>query len=367
VAPLSLRHVSKLFGRQIAIDDVSLDIGDREFVVIVGPSGCGKSTLLRLVAGLEAPTSGEVWIGSECVNDWTPRERGISMVFQSYALYPHMTVYDNIAFGLKQASMQRKEVDRRVRNAAERLQIEPLLLRKPRELSGGQRQRVAIGRAIVREPRVFLFDEPLSNLDASLRSQMRLEFMSLHRELGTTIVYVTHDQAEAMTLASTIVVLRSGRIEQAGTPLEVYDSPRNCFVAGFIGSPSMNMIECYIEALEDGESRIALADGLRLVIPVDARRAVAGSKVTLGVRPEHLHESGSVGTFCVTVVAVERLGSESLIYAKLSSGQMITWRVVGSSSAATGDVIRLAFDTHRCHLFDGDGNAFPSAWRRRGQ
>lgn len=357
---LSLRHVSKQFGRQTVIDDVSLTIGDREFAVLLGPSGCGKSTLLRLIAGLETQTTGEIWIGGECVNDWTPRERGIAMVFQSYALYPHMSVYDNMAFALTRMSIPRQEIDQRVRKAADRLQIANLLAHKPKELSGGQRQRVAIGRAIVREPRVFLFDEPLSNLDASLRTQMRLEFMSLHRELATTIVYVTHDQAEAMTLASLIVVLRNGRIEQIGSPLEVYDRPRNRFVAGFIGSPSMNMIECRLDAADAAGAHIVLPDGLRLVIPVDARAGTTGGKVTLGVRPEHVFTSEGGEALVGTVVALERLGSETLIHIKLTSADMITWRVFGDSNVVAGDVVRLWIDAVNCHLFDADGNAFPA-------
>jgi ABC-type sugar transport system ATPase subunit len=365
VADLSLHHVSKRFGRQTVIDDVSLDIPDREFAVLVGPSGCGKSTLLRLVAGLEAPTAGEIRIGGECVNDWTPSERGVAMVFQSYALYPHMTVYDNIAFGLTQMSMQRAEIDHRVRRAAERLQIGHLLGRKPKELSGGQRQRVAIGRAIVREPRLFLFDEPLSNLDASLRTQMRLEFMQLHRELDTTIVYVTHDQAEAMTLATLIVAVRNGTVEQVGPPLEVYEHPRNQFVAGFIGSPSMNMIEGRLEAADADGARITLVGGFRLLVPVDARGCSSGSKVILGVRPEHLHEGPTADGLCATVVAVERLGSESVMHARMLSGEMITWRVVGSSDVGAGDVVRLAVDANRCHLFHDQGRAFPPATSNR--
>jgi multiple sugar transport system ATP-binding protein len=360
MADVSLRHVSKRFGRQTVIDDVSLAIGDREFVVLAGPSGCGKSTLLRLIAGLETPTRGEVWIGGKCVNDWTPRERSIAMVFQSYALYPHMSVYDNIAFGLTRMSMPRREIDRRVRRAADRLQIGDLLARKPKELSGGQRQRVAIGRAIVREPQVFLFDEPLSNLDAILRTEMRLEFMTLHRELGTTIVYVTHDQAEAMILATEIVVLRDGRVEQIGPPTEVYSRPRNRFVARFIGSPSMNMIECRLDAAEADGARLVLPDGLGLFVPVDAGRGSIGGKVTLGVRPEHIHASKAGDALTGTVVAIERLGSESLTHIKLSSGEIVTQRLIEGSETAAEGVVRLAIDPIRCHLFDSNGNAFPS-------
>jgi multiple sugar transport system ATP-binding protein len=366
MADLSLRHVSKRFGRQTVIDDVSLAIGNREFAVLVGPSGCGKSTLLRLIAGLEMPSLGEVWIGGECVNDWTPRERRIAMVFQSYALYPHMSVYDNMAFALTRMSTPQRDIDQRVQKAADRLQIGDLLARKPKELSGGQRQRVAIGRAIVREPRVFLFDEPLSNLDASLRTQMRLEFMALHRELGTTIVYVTHDQAEAMILASLIVVLRAGRVEQIGSPADVYGRPCNRFVAEFIGSPSMNMIECRLETADAGGAHVVLPGGLHLLVPVDARGCSPSSKVTLGVRPEHVQASEGGDALAGTVVAVESLGSESLIHAKLSSNEVVTRRVIESCEVRTDQVVRLGIDPTRCHLFDGKGNAFPPVQRSSG-
>ena len=358
MARLSLRHVSKRFGRQPVIDDVSLDIGDREFAVVVGPSGCGKSTLLRLIAGLESPTTGEIWIGDECVNELTPRERGIAMVFQSYALYPHMSVYENIAFGLRRSSLPGRNIDERVRRTAERLQIGHLLARKPKELSGGQRQRVAIGRAIVREQRVLLFDEPLSNLDAGLRTQMRLEFMSLHRELGATTVYVTHDQAEAMTLGSVIVVLRDGRVEQIGSPLEVYDRPANQFVAGFIGSPTMNMIEGRLEAADDRGAHVTVAGRLRLLVPVDARRSSPGAEVVLGVRPEHLYRGPTDNALDAMVVAVERLGSESLLHARLSTEELVTWRAIGSDSSKPGDTVILGMDAARCHLFDSAGTAF---------
>jgi multiple sugar transport system ATP-binding protein len=381
MSDLSLRQISKRFGRNTVIDDISLAIADRAFAVLLGPSGCGKSTLLRLVAGLEAPTEGDIFIGGECVTEHTPRERGIAMVFQSYALYPHMTVYDNIAFGLTQTAMPRPDIDRRVQRAAQRLQIEHLLTRKPKELSGGQRQRVAIGRAIVREPKVFLFDEPLSNLDASLRTQMRLEFMQLHRELGTTVVYVTHDQAEAMTLASDIVVLRNGHVEQTGSPLDIYGRPRNRFVASFVGSPSMNMIEGVLERADASGARVAVAGGTRITIPVDARRSAAGSPVTVGVRPEHIdgHANGADGrsggpkggngaggagrdtaVLDATVVAVEHLGSDSLLHARLPDNAMVTQRTAGTSDARPGDPVRLAVDPTHGHLFDAEGNAFPA-------
>jgi ABC-type sugar transport system ATPase subunit len=359
VADLALSHVSKRFGRQAVIDDVSLSIRDGDFAVLVGPSGCGKSTLLRLIAGLEGVSVGEIRIGGELVNDWTPRERAVAMVFQSYALYPHMSVYDNIAFGLASLGGKRTEIDWRVRHAAERLQIADLLPRLPKALSGGQRQRVAIGRAIVREPKVFLFDEPLSNLDASLRTQMRLEFMQLHRELGTTIVYVTHDQAEAMTLASVMIVLRKGRVEQIGAPVEIYERPVNRFVAQFIGSPSMNMIEGRLESADADTAKVALGDGLRLTLLVDARRCPSGSRVTLGVRPGHLRDDADGNALPGTVVAVEHLGGESLIHAKIASGAIVTCRTEGVSKRAVGESIQFGIDPARCHLFDEAETALP--------
>jgi multiple sugar transport system ATP-binding protein len=360
MAGLSLQNVTKRFGRHTVIDDVSLDIADGQFAVLVGPSGCGKSTLLRLIAGLEAPNTGEISIGDARANELTPRERGIAMVFQSYALYPHMTVYDNIAFGLTRLSRPKAEIEERVRKAAERLQITHLLARKPGELSGGQRQRVAIGRAIVREPKVFLFDEPLSNLDAALRTQMRLELTDLHRELGTTIVHVTHDQAEAMTLADIIVVLRAGRVEQSGAPLELYDRPVNRFVAEFIGNPSMNMIGAEVVAQDGAGTRVALPGGTSLVVPVDARQA-AGQRVTLGVRPEHLREDSD--GIAARVAAVEQLGNEGLGHARLPSGELLTWRVTGRCTAQVGAQVRLSLDPAHCHLFDEAGQAGPRLTR----
>src|ERR1041384_2323506 len=283
LASVSLESVSKNFGTHTVIHDVDLTIPDGEFVVFVGPSGCGKSTLLRLIAGLETITSGELMIGGKRCNDLPPSERGIAMVFQSYALYPHMSVFDNMAFSLKLAHMGKAEVRERVMRAADILQIGSLLERKPKALSGGQRQRVAIGRAIVREPKVFLFDEPLSNLDAALRIQMRIEIAKLHRSLKTTIVYVTHDQVEAMTMASRIVVLNAGVIEQVGAPLELYHHPSNRFVAGFIGSPKMNFLPGKLVSADARSAKVALQAGGEVEVAVDATRASAGSAVTLGI------------------------------------------------------------------------------------
>ncbi|MFQ5971793.1 MAG: ABC transporter ATP-binding protein, partial [Alphaproteobacteria bacterium] len=315
---VSLRNVVKRFGSLETIHGVDLDVNDQEFVVFVGPSGCGKSTLLRLIAGLEDITQGELFIDNDRVNDLPPAKRGIAMVFQSYALYPHMSVYENMAFGLKLAKTEKAEIDRRVRQAAEILQITNLLDRKPKEMSGGQRQRVAIGRAIVREPTVFLFDEPLSNLDAKLRVQMRVELAKLHRDLSATMIYVTHDQVEAMTLADRIVVLRDGYVEQVGTPLELYRKPQNLFVAGFIGSPSMNFLQTSVGAISDGEVTVNLPGGRKITIPCDAATIHEGADVTFGARPEHMSERGE-GDSSIPgeVFVVEQLGGESYLYVRV--------------------------------------------------
>src|SRR5580693_429667 len=284
-----LKGINKFYDSVHAVKDVNLQIRDQEFMVLVGPSGCGKTTTLRMVAGLESITSGEVLIGDKVVNKLAPMDRDIAMVFQNYALYPHMSVYDNMAFGLKMRKFEKPEIGKRVRDAADILGIGELLSRKPRQLSGGQRQRVALGRAIVRHPRVFLFDEPLSNLDAKLRVQMRVELKKLHERLGTTAIYVTHDQVEAMTLGDRVVVMRDGRVQQVGDPLELYNQPANRFVAGFIGSPAMNFADVRIAA--DNGSLWAIGDGIRLKIPdalTDRLGAQAGKEVTFGIRPEDL-------------------------------------------------------------------------------
>ncbi len=350
MASVELKNVTKRFGRIEVIRHIDLGIADGRLTVFVGPSGCGKSTLLRLIAGLEDVTSGEVLIGGENVTDRPPAERGIAMVFQSYALYPHMNVFDNMAFGLKLAKGRREAIEGRVRRAARTLQIEPLLGHKPRELSGGQRQRVAIGRAIVREPAVFLFDEPLSNLDAALRVQMRLELASLQRELDATMVYVTHDQTEAMTLGHTIVVLNEGRVEQVGTPLEVYRNPVNRFVAGFIGSPEMNFMPIEVES-GPAEPSARLLHGSALPLPKSATTRA----ITLGIRPEHiiLGEGPLNGTLTLT----ERLGSETYLHVKMPDGTFITARAPGDSTATPGDTISMAFPAERLHLFDAAGRA----------
>jgi multiple sugar transport system ATP-binding protein len=366
MAEVVLRDVRKSFDALEIIKGASLTVRDGEFVVFVGPSGCGKSTLLRMIAGLETVSSGEILIDGKRCNDLPPAERQIAMVFQSYALYPHMSVHENMAFALKIAHMRKDEIQQRVQRAAEILQIEPLLERKPKALSGGQRQRVAIGRAIVREPKVFLFDEPLSNLDAALRVQMRIEIAKIHRDLKTTIVYVTHDQIEAMTMASRIVVLNAGNIEQVGAPLELYHNPVNHFVAGFIGSPKMNFIPGKLISADATQAKVALSDGTKVLVAVDATRANAGEEVTLGIRPEHLLQrlgetaSGPINRVKGEVVLVENLGESALTYVKLPKTEaLILSRTEGTSTAKDGEVIELAMSARAAHLFDSTGKSFP--------
>jgi multiple sugar transport system ATP-binding protein len=362
MAAITMRRVSKAFGRVEVIKGVSLEIANQEFVVFVGPSGCGKSTLLRLVAGLEDVTSGEVRFDGEVVNELAPAERGIAMVFQSYALYPHMSVYENMAFGLKLAKVGREGVDQRVRTAARILQVEHLLERKPKQLSGGQRQRVAIGRAIVREPRVFLFDEPLSNLDAALRVQMRIEIAKLHHDLDATMIYVIHDQVEAMTLADRIVVLNAGVVEQVGSPLELYHHPQNLFVAGFIGSPRMNLLNGEVTSVSAGGITVNLADGTTLTAPLSQNGARSGQKVTLGLRPEHLIEGGGGGgEIKGRVVAVEHLGGETYVYLERRGADPLVVKTEGNSPAKVDDLLPVGVPASACYLFDEQGEAFPRA------
>jgi multiple sugar transport system ATP-binding protein len=358
MATLQLRNMRKSFGPVDVIKGIDLDISDREFVVFVGPSGCGKSTLLRMIAGLEEITAGDLMIDGKRVNRVGPADRGLAMVFQSYALYPHMTVRQNMAFALRLARVDKSERDRKVDEAARILQLEPYLERRPKDLSGGQRQRVAIGRAIVRQPKVFLFDEPLSNLDAALRGQMRIELSRLHEELNATMIYVTHDQIEAMTMADKIVVLQAGKVEQVGSPLELYHHPANLFVAGFIGSPRMNMMEAKIaESVASGTS-VALPSGMRIVVPVEAGPARVGEPVTLGIRPEGLHVDPA-GPIAATVTLVERLGGLTLLHVNAEGGHQMTVQIEGSDPTRTHDQIRLAVDPRACHLFDKASQALP--------
>ena len=356
MASVTLRGVRKSFGKTEIIKGVDLDVADGEFVVFVGPSGCGKSTLLRMIAGLEDITAGDMHIAGELCNDKTPRERGIAMVFQSYALYPHKTVYDNMAFGLQLAKAPRDEIDAKVREAARILKMEDLLARKPSQLSGGQRQRVAIGRAIVRKPRVFLFDEPLSNLDAALRVNTRVEIAKLHRDLGATMIYVTHDQVEAMTLADKIVVLEAGEVRQIGSPMQLYHHPANLFVAGFIGSPKMNFFRGQVAATALGALDVTLPGDAKLRLPGTLASVKTGDPITLGVRPEHLTVAAD-GPLAGTIEVVERLGPETLVNATMAGGMALTASLPGDSPVQPGDPIRLQPELKALHCFDAQGQA----------
>ncbi len=356
MAEVSLQRVVKRFGPVTVIDDVSLDVERGEFCVFVGPSGCGKSTLLRMIAGLEDISEGQLFIGGREMTRVPPANRGIAMVFQSYALYPHMTVAENISFGLRMANAPKAEVARRVQQAAGLLELGPLLGRRPSQLSGGQRQRVAIGRAIVREPAVFLFDEPLSNLDAALRLQTRVEILRLHQQLGATMVYVTHDQVEAMTMADKIVVLQAGRIEQVGSPLELYHAPRNLFVARFIGSPKMNILPARVERVADGVAHLVLPGGIGLSLPARGA-AMAPGDVMLGVRPEHVTLAPAEAAITGSVQLAEHLGSETILHVGLPGGEVALARVDGLSPARHGDAVTLGIPPAACHVFRPDGGA----------
>lgn len=350
-AAVELRSVRKSFGPVEVIRDISLQIDEGEFVVFVGPSGSGKSTLLRMIAGLETTTAGDVIIGDKNVTYADPSDRGIAMVFQSYALYPHMNVRDNIAFNLRLSKMNKAEIETRVSEAARILHLEELLERSPAQLSGGQRQRVAIGRAIVRKPKVFLFDEPLSNLDAGLRVQMRLEIERLHRELGTTMIYVTHDQVEAMTLADRILALEDGQVKQVGAPLDLYHNPANLFVGGFIGSPKMNLISGAISS--DDASRF-VADG-GSTFDMGPRTGTPGAKVTLGVRPEALKVVAGEGAITARTVTVERLGNVTYAYLDAGLAELLTVQVPASEVIEEDAEISLTFEPADLHLFDEAG------------
>lgn len=363
MASLSLKNVTKKYPNGfVAVKDFNLDIEDKEFIIFVGPSGCGKSTTLRMIAGLEDISSGELYINDKMVNDVEPKDRDIAMVFQNYALYPHMSVYDNMAFGLKLRKTPKDEIDKKVHNAARILDLEHLLDRKPKALSGGQRQRVAMGRAIVRSPKVFLMDEPLSNLDAKLRGQMRVEISKLHQRLETTIIYVTHDQTEAMTLGTRIVVMKDGIVQQVDSPQNLYDKPCNKFVAGFIGAPQMNMIEAVVGkdgsdvTLTFGEHTVALPEGKAKRLE---EAGYVGKTVVLGIRPEDLHDEESFlsmspkSVFDATIRVYEMLGSEVLLYFDVSDADF-TAKVNPRTTARPGDTIQLAMDLEKIHVFDKD-------------
>ena len=358
MATVTFDNVNKMFGDFQAVKDLNLEIGDGEFMVLVGPSGCGKTTSLRMIAGLEEISSGNLKIGDRVVNDVPPKDRDIAMVFQSYALYPHMSVRDNLAFGLKLRKVPKAEIERRVNEAAETIQLQKLLDRKPKELSGGQRQRVALGRAIVREPAVFLMDEPLSNLDAKLRVQTRAEIARLHQRLQTTVVYVTHDQVEAMTMGTRIAVMNEGLLQQVGAPQVLYDTPINRFVAGFIGSPSMNFAEVHMEG--SGESARLVGPG-DWSIPLpnryrDAATPRAGKTLVAGFRPEHLdigEASQGVGSFQARADVVEYLGNEELLHVN-AADQDIVAIVDSSHRVRPGDIVNLILPLDKLHLFDGE-------------
>ncbi|GHA23893.1 ABC transporter ATP-binding protein [Devosia pacifica] len=355
-ASVELKKIRKSYGDVEVIHGIDLMIEPGEFTVFVGPSGCGKSTLLRMIAGLEPITGGDMLIEGDRMNEVPAAKRGIAMVFQSYALYPHMSVYKNLSFGLETARAPKEEIERKVKRAAEILQIEPLLQRKPKALSGGQRQRVAIGRAITREPRLFLFDEPLSNLDAELRVQMRVEIAKLHNDLGNTMIYVTHDQIEAMTMADKIVVLSAGHIEQAGPPLELYNNPKNLFVAGFIGSPKMNFLKAKVEGQDAGSAKLAVAgSSLTFDRKVNASQ---GDEVTFGVRPEHITITEGSGKHfsTVTVDLVEHLGGQTIIYTTTPDGTAMTLALEGQREVPLGSQIETYIDTKRCHVFNAAGD-----------
>ncbi|MCF6411009.1 ABC transporter ATP-binding protein [Pseudalkalibacillus salsuginis] len=357
MAEIELKSIVKEYDNKVtAVQDFNLNIKDKEFIVFVGPSGCGKSTTLRMIAGLEEISDGDLYIGEKRVNDVAPKDRDIAMVFQNYALYPHMNVYDNMAFGLKLRKFDKKEMDRRVKDAARILGLEQYLDRKPKALSGGQRQRVALGRAIVRDPQVFLMDEPLSNLDAKLRVQMRAEITKLHQRLQTTTIYVTHDQTEAMTMATRIVVMKDGVIQQVGTPKQVYDTPDNVFVGGFIGSPSMNFLH---GKLQDDTF---MMDNIKINVPEGKMKLLrekgyAGKEVILGIRPEDIHDEpvfteASIGSKITAAIDVaELMGAETYLYSTVA-GQSFIARVDSRSDIKNGQKLELAFDMNKCHFFD---------------
>lgn len=355
---IELRNLKKSFGDTQIIKDISLDVQDQSFTVFVGPSGCGKSTLLRMIAGLEDIDSGSISIDGRVVNDLAPKERDVAMVFQSYALYPHMTVYENIAFGLTLDKRPKDEIADRVNAVAKTLQMEDYLKRKPKQLSGGQRQRVAIGRAIIKKPKVFLFDEPLSNLDAALRVQMRVELAKLNQQIDATMIYVTHDQTEAMTMADEVVVLEGGRVSQGGPPMELYAHPQNAFVGGFIGSPKMNFLDAKIISQNSDATTVELLGGANISVPKTLSQSQVGDQVTLGIRPEHLLiKATGPSTWEGPVSVVERLGSGTFLYLE-TEGEPLVAQTDGDSRVMVGDRVKVGFDQSRCHLFDRAGVAF---------
>ncbi|MFH6569263.1 ABC transporter ATP-binding protein [Pseudomonas kulmbachensis] len=358
MANLKIKNLQKGFEGFSIIKGIDLEVHDREFVVFVGPSGCGKSTLLRLIAGLEEVSEGTIELDGRDITEVSPAKRDLAMVFQTYALYPHMSVRKNMSFALDLAGVPKAEVEKKVNEAARILELAPLLERKPKHLSGGQRQRVAIGRAIVRNPKIFLFDEPLSNLDAALRVQMRLELARLHQELQATMIYVTHDQVEAMTLADKVVVLNAGKIEQVGSPLDLYHQPANLFVAGFLGTPKMGFLKGRISRLDSQGCEVELDAGSRIQLPLSGPSLSLGSPVTLGIRPEHLNLA-KPGECSLTVTADvgERLGSDTYCHVNTACGEPLTMRIRGDMASRYGEQLHLHLDSEHCHLFDADGLA----------
>lgn len=363
MSTVTLKNIRKTYTDTEVIKGINLEVEDCEFVVFVGPSGCGKSTLLRMIAGLEDITSGQLLIDGQLMNNVPPDKRGLAMVFQTYALYPHMTVAENMAFSLRLAGVPKAKRYERAKEVGRILQLEPFLNRKPGALSGGQRQRVAIGRALVRNPKVFLFDEPLSNLDAALRGQMRLELASLHESLQTTMIYVTHDQIEAMTLADKIVVLQDGKIEQVGAPMELYNHPCNRFVAGFMGSPKMNFLPVTAVSVRDSGTVLSLPEDARVVVPVQPRRLKVGDRATLGIRPEHIQIDANYPTLMGEVLVIERLGDATSLYVKVAGGNTLVLQTDGNRRVAVRDQVPIRIDGNLCHLFDTDDMAIPKSSR----
>ena len=358
MADINIRNINKYYGDVHVIKDISLDIKSQSFTVLVGPSGCGKSTMLRMIAGLEDINSGTISIDGQVVNDLPPKQRNIAMVFQSYALYPHMTVFDNMAFGLKLEKRSKDEINERVQEAARILQIEEYLKRKPKQLSGGQRQRVAIGRAITRKPKVFLFDEPLSNLDAALRVQMRVELAKLHDQLNATMIYVTHDQTEAMTLADDVVVMDEGIVSQNGSPMNLYNNPQNLFVGGFIGSPKMNIISSKILSTNDTSTEVDLLGSSKITIPKTSKDSSSGDNIHIGIRPEHLLVNQDAdASWESKVFVVEKLGSGTFLYLE-KDGEPLVVETGGDSSIKVGDTVKVGFTASRCHLFGKDKQSY---------
>jgi len=355
MATLDLNSINKSFGATKVLHDIKLSIHDKEFVVFVGPSGCGKSTLLRIIAGLEEATSGEIVIEGKDVSKLHPVDRGISMVFQSYALYPHLTVFENIAFPLRVQKVPASELKQRVNKAAEILQLMDRLTHKPGQLSGGQRQRVAIGRSIVRNPKVFLFDEPLSNLDAALRGEMRVELAQLHKDLDATMVYVTHDQVEAMTMADRIVVLKDGYIEQFGTPMELYHHPKTKFVASFIGQPNMNLLPGRVTGKDAGGVTVEMADGYTMTLPVEGDSVRTGDAVEVGIRPENVSITAEPGGLPMRVSVLERLGGTSITYGQISDGTKFCAALDGDANIREDGQLSLAIEPADCHVFAENG------------